>query len=230
MSNSRRESSIAILSSGSGSTAEAFIHATQNGWINAVVGLVVCNNPYGKVGVYDRIDRLNAHYGIDIETVTINSRTHPAGNVGRGQTLAESEAICKKISDGGYGHVALMGYMKKVTGALLHEYGWRPHYTSPYQARMSNTHPGPLPETRNTYGVHASERVLHLGMDASRHTVHLVADEIDQGPILAAHPVGVLPGDTADGLFSRVQAVEKATLPYVLGAFLNEQGAYRGDS
>ncbi len=221
---------IAILASGSGSTAEAFIHATQDGRIDAEVGLVVCNNPPEKAGIYARVDRLVKQYGLDIETVEISGRTHPDGVVGRGQTLAESAAICERVVNKGLVHVALMGYMKQVRGELIDTFGWQPAFKSIYQAAMTNTHPGPLPETEDTYGVYTSERVLELEMATSRHTVHLVADGIDRGPILAAHPVDVLTSDSAQTLFDRVQLVEKATLPYVLGNFLREQGDYFGNS
>ena len=43
MSMSEQGPSIAILASGGGSTAEAFIHATLDGRVDAEVGLVVCN-------------------------------------------------------------------------------------------------------------------------------------------------------------------------------------------
>ena len=75
---------IAILASGSGSTAEAFIHATQDGRVDSEVGLVVCNNPPEKAGIFARVQRLNDLYGLDIETVEISGKTHPDGNVGRG--------------------------------------------------------------------------------------------------------------------------------------------------
>ena len=221
---------VAVLASGSGSTAEAFIHATQDGRVAAEVGLVICNNLPEKAGIFARVDRLNARYRLGIEVAEISGRTHPEGNVGRGQTLAESAAICKRISDGGFAHVALMGYMKMVRGDLMEEYGWQPAYTSIYQARMTNTHPGPLPETEDTYGIHTSRRVLELGMSVSRHTVHLVADAIDRGPVVAEHPVEVVEGDTAQSLFDRVQTVEKVALPYVLDNFLRKQGDYLGNS
>lgn len=219
---------IAILASGSGSTAEAFIHATQDGRVDAEVGLVVCNNPPEKAGIYDRIARLNDRFGLDIETVQINSLTHPAGNVGRGQTLAESTAICELVSQGGFAHIALMGYMKQVRGDLITEYGWQPTLKSMYQARMSNTHPGPLPETADTYGIHTSARVLRLGLASSRHTVHLVAEGIDKGPQIAHHDVKIVVGDTAQSLFDRVQKVEKRRLPRALGKFLIDQRSYHG--
>ena len=224
----RHKPGIAILASGSGSTAEAFIHATQDGRVEAEVGLVVCNNPPEKAGIYARIARLNQQYGLDIESAEISGRTHPEGNVGRGQTLAESAAICEKIADGGFAHVALMGYMKMVRGDLIGHYGFLPgHHRSIYEARMSNTHPGPLPETEDTYGIHTSERVIELGLSASRHTVHVVASGIDRGPIIAEHPVGVLPDDTPQDVFDRVQIVEKVALPYVLDRFIKEQEAFR---
>src|SRR5487761_1173029 len=138
---------VAVLASGSGSTAEAFIHASQDGRVAAEVGLVVCNNPPEKADIFARINRLNQLYGLDIEAIEISGRTHPDGNVGRGQTLAESAAICERINRGGFAHVALMGYMKMVRGELIEEYGWKPSFGSIYQARITNTHPGPLPET-----------------------------------------------------------------------------------
>lgn len=218
---------IAVLASGSGSTAEAFIHATQDGRVDAEVGLVICNNPPEKAGIYDRIARLNQQYSLDIETTEISGKTHPDGNVGRSQTLAEAAAICGRVSRGDFVHVALMGYMKMVRGELVEEFGWLPHFSSVYEARMSNTHPGPLPETEDTYGIHTSERVLELGLTASRHTVHIVASSIDRGPKIAEHPVEVLADDTPQDLFDRVQIVEKTALPYALDKFLKEQVAYQ---
>jgi len=219
---------IAVLASGGGTTVEAFIHATQNN-VNAEVGLVVCNNPPDKVGVYDRIKRLNDQYGLDIKTAYINGKMYPGGNQGRGQTLEESQAICDLIASGGYDHVALMGYMKEVRGALIDEYGWHPDFKSIYQARMTNTHPGPLPETTDTYGIYTSQRVLKLGMfgiGASRYTMHLVSSGIDLGPIVAESPVDVLADDTPESLFARVQTVEKRQLPIMLGEFLAKQHEY----
>lgn len=226
MSEGSHKPGVAILASGSGSTAEAFIHATQDGRVDAEVGLVICNNPPEEAGIFDRIARLQQQYGLDIRALVINSRTHPKGDTCRGQTAEESAAICEVISTGRYAHVALMGYMKQVGGELVEEYGWQPGYGSVYQARMSNTHPGPLPETQDTYGIYTQKRVLILGLSASKHTVHLVSAGIDEGPILAEHPVEVLPDDTPQDLFDRVQIVEKVALPYAIDKFLKEQEAY----
>jgi phosphoribosylglycinamide formyltransferase-1 len=212
-----------ILASGSGSTAEAFIHATQDGRVDAEVGGVVCDKPPEEAGIYDRVERLNKQYGLEIEMDYINGELYPEGPTPRGQTLAESEQINRKAIHRNYDHIALMGYMRIVTGDLLQEWGYLSTYDSPHYGRMSNTHPGPLPETEDTYGVYVSERVLDLGMTASKHTFHLVAEGIDQGPVIAEHPVPILDGDTPESLFDRVQIVEKTALPYALGRFLKEQ-------
>lgn len=217
--------SIAALASGSGSTIEVLVHATQDGRVDAEVGLVICSKPPEEAGVYDRITKLNQQYNLDIETAWISGKTHPKGNIGRGQTLAESEEILKRVM--GFDHVALLGYMRMVRGALLTEFGWQDGMYSPYQAKMSNSHPAPLPETQDTYGSGASERVLELGMTVSRHTMHIVSANIDEGPIIAEHPVPVFSGDTKDTLFERVQVVEKAMYPTALDDFLRHQIEFR---
>lgn len=215
---------IAILASGSGSTAEAVIRATQNGVLAAEVGLVISNNP--NAGVFKRVQDLNGEFEkLRIETAHISGLTHPKGKVGRGQTLEESEAISHLVSRRHITHVATLGYMKIIRGQLLDEYGWHSDYASPYIARMSNTHPGPLPGTADTFGIGASEKILQDGL-AAAHTFHLVTAEVDGGPVLAAHPVEVLGTDTPEDLFNRIQGVEKAKLPGVLGDFLLRQEEY----
>jgi len=223
---------IAILASGSGSTAEALIRTTTtNRKINTQVGLVICNNPPEKAGVYRRVAQLNDELELDLDVLHISGATHPEGRQERGQTLAESAAICKAVADYDCGHVALLGYMKQVNGDLMEEFGWRPgEYTSTYQARMTNTHPGPLPLTKDTFGIKASEIALREfkagAIPFSEHTVHLVAPDIDDGPIIARHRVTIFPSDTPEELFQRVQITEKERLPFVLDTFLEGQAYY----
>lgn len=217
---------VAILASGGGSTAEAFIHATQTGIVAARVSLVICSKPREEAGIWERVDRLNKQYGVDIPVEHISHKTHPwkvTEARQRGQTDAESEAIFTAVSESGARIAALMGYMRIVRGALVEELGWHPGYSSPYQAAMINTHPGPLPETEDTYGIHTSQRVLDLGLRHSKHTVHMVAEGVDTGPIIHQTKVPILEGDTAEDLFERVQIVEKTELPIAIDGFLKAQ-------
>lgn len=215
---------IVILASGGGSTAETFIENTQLGLVAAEVGLVICNNTPENAGVYERIDALNTKYNLDIPVVKINGITHPSGKGEKGeQTLEEAAAICEIVADGNFDLVALMGYMKKVRGDLLEEYGETSKGLNPHFARMLNTHPGPLPQTAKLVGIHAQEEVLRLGLGYSAHTVHVVTGEYDEGSVLQATPVLVRAGDTPQSLFDRVQEVEKAVLPGVIARFWKER-------
>lgn len=218
---------IAILASGSGSTAEAFVHATQDGRVNAEVGLVVCNNTPERTGIYQRMERLSGEYGLAIPVLRISGVTHPQGSSEKGaMTLEESAAISEAVSRADCALVALMGYMKKIRGALLEDYGW-PGYGSYSSGRIVNTHPGPLPQTAGYFGIHVQEEVLRQGLPYSAHTVHLVTGGYDEGPVIEETRVPVEPDETPESLFERVQVVEKQALPIAIDNHLYQIGAAR---
>jgi phosphoribosylglycinamide formyltransferase-1 len=212
---------IAILASGSGSTAEAFIRAGAEGRIDAQAGLIICNNP--KAGIYERISNLNAEFDLDINAVCISKLTHPTNGeiVAYGeQTHAEEAAIIDLLSSGNFSAIALMGYMKRIGPRLVHEFGWRSEYQHVWQAKMVNTHPGLLPASKGLYGIHVQEHVLANKLPYSGQTLHVVAEDYDDGPTVAEHKVKVKPDDTPASLFDRVQADEKRYLPLDVDAFI----------
>lgn len=219
--------SIAILASGSGSTAEECIKATRDGRLRANIGLVICNNAPERAGVYARVDRMNQVFGMSIPVLRINGVTHPGGGGKRGeQTLEESEAIAYAVDQASCSLVGLMGYMKKIRGPLLRDWGWQPGMDSVADVRMINTHPGPLPQTEGLMGRQAQEAVLKMRLGYSAHTVHTVGADYDRGMIIQETRVPVVFGDNADGLFARVQSVEKAMLPLAITCCLSEMGMY----
>lgn len=219
---------IAILASGGGTTAEAFIRANQRGEINVSVGLVIVSR--SDAGIIERIANLNQEFGLHIDCVVISHKTHPAAHtehVGRGeQTAAEEAAILAAILGGSYDMVALMGYMKKIGPDLVQAFGWQPGYSSVFQARMVNTHPGLLPDTKSFYGQQIQQYVLDHHLPYSGQTLHVVSEDYDDGPIIAEHKVLVEPGDTAESLFARVQATEKQYLPKDIEDFISVRQAY----
>jgi phosphoribosylglycinamide formyltransferase-1 len=217
---------IAILASGSGSTTESIIHATQNGVLHADVCLVVSNNETAVV--FERVKRMNTQYNLNIQTIHINGVTHPEGIGLKGeQTLSESAAITAATKNANVDLILLLGYMKKVRGDLLQEYGGLPHHTSIYQARMINTHPGPLPESAAQFGRGVQQIILDTNLGYSAQTLHVVTDEYDMGQTVAVHRVPVLSSDTSDTLFDSVQLTEKAYLPVDVEIFLNEQASFQ---
>lgn len=222
---------IAILASGNGSTAETFIRACETGDVKGEVALVICNN--ADAGIIGRVANLNKEFGLHIVTKIINSNTHPAEDgeiVEKGsQTNAEETAILETLRAGDFDLIVLMGYMKRVGSAIVHEYGWRSEYNSPYQAKLLNTHPGLLPDSIGFYGVHVQEHVLEKGFPESGQTLHVVSENYDEGPTIFENRVVVLPDDTAESLFGRVQAIEKQRLPGNIDAFLKARNNYLSD-
>jgi phosphoribosylglycinamide formyltransferase-1 len=218
---------IAIMASGEGTTAEAVIRSSVGDTPSIAVGLVITNDP--NAGVLTRVERLNAELGLDVATAVINSRTHPGEGSGRGlMTVEESKAITELLESSGICLVALAGYMKRVSGKLLDDWGALPTHLSPYQARMLNTHPGPLPATTGFYGQGVHKEVLRLGLLESEHTVHVVAAGYDMGRVVARNAVGlpVVEKRTVEGIEAAVRAVERTQYPQDIATFLGMQHAY----
>ncbi len=196
-------------SGGGGSTAERFARDTLEGKVGLEVGVVISNNPRGTVAVHDKIDAINTEFGLKgdrhIDVVTINSFTHPEGRQPRGQTLAESAAICRLLEQRGIGFVAMLGYMKILTGEFVEEWGWKPEYGAADpthngryhpKARISNNHPAILPFTVDTHGHGAHEKAVKLYKEKiikySAMTFHLGSAAVDTGPVYYEHPLAIL--------------------------------------
>jgi phosphoribosylglycinamide formyltransferase 1 len=219
---------IAILASGGGTTAEAFVRASQSGEIKVDVGLVIVSRR--QAGAFERVSNLNKEYGLDIRCILINNLTHPSmpGEETRKgfQTVAEEQAILEELQNGGYDLIALMGYMKRIGPRLIEAFGWLPEYSSLFQASMINTHPGLLPDTKAMYGLQIQQYVLDNKLPYAGQTLHVVSEAYDDGPIIAEHKVPVEPNDTAETLFERVQAAEKKHLPKDIEDFVKARQAY----
>lgn len=227
-----------IASGGGGSTMRQTILRAQGGELDADISTVICNNPRGSVGVYDIVDELNSMFGLEIEMLTINGVLYPKGKQERGQTLEEADAICDALATRNIDFVACLGYMKQHNGAVIDEWAWKPEYAVEdpdhnglyaVKARMSNNHPGWLndndgvDDTKNTYGIHASEKALELGLARTAFTLQLVAAGIDAGPKIAEFFVDIEPDHDADTVFGNVQVVEKRETARTLDAHLKNR-------
>ena len=216
---------VVILASGGGTTAEAFIRANANGDIAVDVSKIIVSRK--DAGIFDRISRLNQELGLDIQCILINHQTHPASDdeqVARGcQTKAEEQAMIDSINASGADLVVLLGYMKRLGPDIVRTFGWRSDYTDPCEAMMLNTHPGLLPITKGLYGQFCQEKVLELGLPEAGQTLHIVAEDYDDGPVIAEHRVKVEPNDTAETLFERVQLTEKQYISGDIEAFIHKR-------
>jgi phosphoribosylglycinamide formyltransferase 1 len=230
---------IAVFASGGGTTFRAVAEAVHEGLVSFSIGLVITDHE--DAGVLTHAAEMNRSHGMDIRTAVVNKKRYPGGAQGRGQTRQEAEAIIDALKANRIDHLALMGCMRIIAPQLIDEYGWKPEYATQdpatkgiYLARMSNTHPGILPESTDTFGLNTQAKVLNLGLDETAHTVHVVAAGVDEGPIIAEHRVRAFApaqfpaemADTPEKLFARVRQVEKANLALDLDAFLKDQARY----
>jgi phosphoribosylglycinamide formyltransferase-1 len=184
---------LAILASGTGTTAQAVIDACAEGRIDGSVVLVVSNNSQARV--------LARAAAAEIPWRHISTATHPregAVDVALLGALREVEAT----------HILLAGYLKRVGKPVL----------TAYPGRVYNTHPALLPAHggQGMYGDHVHAAVLASGESRSGATVHLVAEAYDEGPIVASVEVPVLPGDDVASLGERVRGAERVLLVRVL--------------
>jgi phosphoribosylglycinamide formyltransferase-1 len=90
------------------------------------------------------------------------------------------------------------GYMRILTPVFLERF-----------PAVINVHPSLLPEFR---GLHAIRRVLDAGVEETGVTVHLMAEEVDAGPVISQEVVPVLPDDTEESLHERLRPIEHRLL------------------
>lgn len=222
---------VAILASGSGSTFRVVAQAVQAGEVGYEIALVITDKE--DAGVLAQVEEVNSLYGFTIKSEIINAKRYPAGSQRRGQTIEEASVMCQLLRECKVDHVCLLGSMRILGKQVVKEFGWQsqyslddPEHKGKYRARLTNTHPGILPATADTYGLYTQQKVLDLGLRETAHTFHVVSSGVDKGPIIAEHKVAVMPKDTAKILFERVQAVEKQHIAYDLDKFLEEQQNY----
>ncbi len=106
--------------------------------------------------------------------------------------------------------VILAGFMRRLT----------PTFVRAFSDRLLNIHPSLLPKYP---GLDTYERALAAGDSQVGSTVHLVTEDVDQGPILAQVAVDIEKGDTASSLKAKVQQVEHRLYPAVLRSLLSGQ-------
>ncbi len=90
------------------------------------------------------------------------------------------------------------GYMRILTPVFLERF-----------PAVINVHPSLLPEFR---GLHAIRRALEAGVEETGVTVHLMAEEVDMGPVISQEEVVVLPDDTEKSLHKRLRPIEHRLL------------------
>ena len=84
-----------------------------------------------------------------------------------------------------------------------------PQVVAALSPNVINTHPAYLPEFP---GAHAVRDAIEAGVAETGASIIVVADGVDDGPILVQQRVPVLPGDTEATLHERIKPVEREML------------------
>ena len=120
---------------------------------------------------------------------------------------ARDAAMAAWLAERSVDLVVCAGYMHLLRRSFLER----------FPGRVINTHSAPLPDFP---GPHPLHDVLAAGVPETAATVHYVDGGIDTGPVIAAEPVPVHPGDDEASLRARVQAVEHRLLPRVVAGLI----------
>lgn len=176
---------LGIMASGSGSNFEAIAMAIAQKQLNAQIQVLIYNNPDAKAAT--RAANWN------VPAVLLNHR-----NFQRREDF--DRQIVQTLRQYQVELVIMAGWMRLVTPVLI----------DAFPNQIINIHPSLLPSFR---GIRAVEQALDAGVKITGCTVHLVALEVDSGPILIQASVPVLHNDTPETLHARIQVQEHRILP-----------------
>ncbi|WP_106639311.1 phosphoribosylglycinamide formyltransferase [Allosphingosinicella vermicomposti] len=136
----------------------------------------------------------------------------------KGVKRAEFDALVDaELRRSGVEVIALAGYMRLLSPEFIH--GWN--------HRILNIHPSLLPDYK---GLDTHQRALMGGEEYAGCSVHVVTEELDDGPVIAQARVRVQARDTAETLAQRVLVEEHKLYPAALDAFCRKLLADRAAS
>lgn len=116
------------------------------------------------------------------------------------------DLVTEALQEAGAELVLMIGYMRIVSAKFVET--WR--------GRLLNVHPSLLPAFCGLMNQRVHEAVLAAGVTETGCTIHQVTEEVDGGPVVLQKRCAVLPGDTAESLKDRVQALEQEAFVEVL--------------
>ncbi len=179
---------VGVLVSGQGSNLRALIEATKDPLYPARVVAVCANHecPALEIAKKHRISRQV------FRLVDFEDRKH------------RDLAMAKMLRFHGADLIVCAGYDAILDRAFIRA----------FPGRIINIHPSLLPEFSGT--MNAVAMALEAGVTETGCTIHVVTNDVDQGPIIAQRRVEVRPDDTVESLRERIQAEEHILLPVVV--------------
>ncbi len=181
---------VGVLGSTRGTALQGILDAIAAGTLDVDIVLVASDKPTAPI-----LERA-AKYGVRTQFLD------PAGL----KREAYDDQVTEALREAGVELVLLIGYMRIVSAKFVET--WR--------GKLLNVHPSLLPAFGGLMNQRVHEAVLAAGVSETGCTIHQVTEEVDGGPIVLQKRCPVLPGDTAEILKDRVQALEQAAFVEVL--------------
>ena len=182
---------LGFLASNAGTSMRAIVAAIEAGELAAEARLLVSNRREASALIFA------AEHGVAARVIPTASDPDAA-----------DAALAAALRGAGVELVILSGYLRKLGPKTL----------SAYRGRILNIHPALLPKFGGPgmYGRRVHEAVAASGDPVTGVTVHLVDEEYDHGPPLAALEIPLTAGDDAATIEAKVTAAEPAFFVAVL--------------
>jgi len=184
---------LAVLVSGRGSNLQSIIDASAQGHLEATVAIVISSRPEAQ--------GLSRARAAGIEATCLRPGDYSSRD-------DYDRAIVSVLNGRDVGVICLAGFMRLVGAPLL----------GAFPNRILNIHPSLLPAFP---GLDAQRQALEHGVRVSGATVHLVASELDSGPIVLQAAVPVLDTDTVETLSARILVEEHRLYPEAIQIVLD---------
>jgi phosphoribosylglycinamide formyltransferase 1 len=189
---------IGILASGAGSNLPSILQAIGSGKLLAEVALLISNR--------QNAEAINMAQRFNVPTMALspdlfNSKEEYDARIA-------TEFWNRKVD-----LIVLCGYTRILSLPIL----------KAYEKRILNTHPSLLPAFggKGMYGNKVHEAVLKRGVKVTGCTVHIVDDNIDEGPILGQAVVELGGFESADSIRNKVMALEEKLYPEAIAQYIN---------
>ena len=176
---------LVVLISGGGTNLQSLIDAIRNGELHAEISAVFSNEP--KAYGLERAKKAG------IPTCVLSHKDY----LERSEYDAD---LADRIDRYPLDYLVLAGFMRILSAGFVRR----------FQDRILNIHPALLPKYK---GTNTHQRALDAGETEHGATVHLVTEELDDGPNLLQARVPILKGDTAETLQQRVLKEEHRIYP-----------------
>jgi len=179
---------IGVLVSGSGSNLQSIIDNIEKGLLDAVITVVVSNNPQAYA-----IERAKKH---QIPIVVLENKDYNNKDEFDGAMVDILKSYSVEL-------VVMAGFMRVLSPVFLNS----------FHMKIMNIHPAVLPSFP---GIHAQKRAAEYGVKFSGCTVHFADEGVDTGPIIIQAIVPAYDDDTEDTLAARILREEHRIYPQAI--------------